>query len=128
MKKQKSTGPMIDMSDGTIVNLPNNRKRGKSLDQYKDEQLGKEGTPSRDLFELELKMELIQEFIRDARKKRNLSQQELGDIIGVNKSQISKLEKKYDNVSISLISKVFKALNARVKISIQMDQNEFELA
>ena len=128
MKKQKSTGPMIDLSDGTIVNLPNNRKRGKSLDQYKDEQLGKEGTPSRDLFELELRMELIQEFIKEARKKRNLSQQELGDIIGVNKSQISKLEKSYDNASISLISKVFKALNARVKISIEMDHNEFELA
>lgn len=35
-----------------------NRKRGKSLDQYKDEQLGKVGTIERDLFELELKRKL----------------------------------------------------------------------
>lgn len=46
------------LSDGTIVNFSNNRKRGKSLDQYKDEQLGKVGTIERDLFELELKRKL----------------------------------------------------------------------
>ncbi|MCC8427083.1 helix-turn-helix transcriptional regulator [Mucilaginibacter sp. UR6-11] len=127
MKEQKSTGQDMPLSDGTIVNLSDNRKRGKSLDQYKDEQLGKEGTTERDLFELELRMEMIQELIRDTRKKRNLSQQDLGDLIGVNKAQISKLEKGYTNATISLVSKVFKALNAKVKLSVQLDQEEFEL-
>lgn len=127
MKKEKSTVELIDLLDGAIVNLPNNRKRGKSLDQYKDEQLGRKGTTSRDLFEQELSMELIQELIKETRKKRDLSQQELGDLIGVNKSQISKLEKSYSNASISLISKVFKALNATVRITVSLDQNELEL-
>ena len=119
---------MPDIADGTIVNLSDNRKKGKSLDQYKEEQLGGIGTPSRDIFELELRMEVIQEFIKQARKRRNLSQQELGEMIGVNKTQISKLEKSYTNASISLIAKVFKALDAKVKISVQMDQNELVLA
>jgi len=126
MKRKESTDQMIDI-DGSIVSLPNNRKRGKSLDQYQDEQLGKVGTPKRDAFELELNMEIIQELIRETRKKRHLSQQELGDLIGVNKSQISKLEKSYDNASISLIAKVFAALNAKIKISIELEQSKFEL-
>ena len=127
MEKLKSTDPNLALTDGTINSLPTNRKRGKSLDQYKDEQLGSKGTPSREAFEMELRMDIIQDLIRETRKKRNLSQQELGDIVGVNKAQISKLEKGYNNTSISLLSKIFKALNAKIKLSVQLEEEEFEL-
>lgn len=127
MEKLKSTDPNLALTDRTISNLSSNRKRGKSLDQYKDEQLGPKGNPSRDAFEMELRMDIIQDLIRETRKKRKLSQQELGDMVGVNKAQISKLEKGYNNTSISLLSKIFKALNAKIKLSVQLDEEEFQL-
>jgi HTH-type transcriptional regulator/antitoxin HipB len=72
-------------------------------------------------------MEIFQELIKAARKKRNLSQDELGHLIGVKKAQISKLENGYDNASIATISKVFKALNATVKITVEMDGQQLKL-
>jgi HTH-type transcriptional regulator/antitoxin HipB len=124
MKNQELDPFEIDITKGTIVE-PANDCKSKSLSQYKDETLGEIGTKGRDAFELELKMEIIQDLIKETRKKRNLSQQQLGDLIGVNKAQISKIEKGYSNTTISMISKVFSALNAKVKISIELDQEEF---
>jgi transcriptional regulator with XRE-family HTH domain len=72
-------------------------------------------------------MEVFQELIRTARKKRNLSQDELGNLIGVKKAQISKLEKGYDNASIMTIAKIFAALNATVKITVEMDGQPLEI-
>ena len=72
-------------------------------------------------------MEILQDLIRETRKKRNLSQQELGEKVGVGKAQISKLEKGYSNTSIALITKVFSALNAKIKISVELDDQELEL-
>ncbi|HAL83488.1 MAG TPA: transcriptional regulator, partial [Mucilaginibacter sp.] len=99
MKKRKSTVFDSGELDGPVVSLPGNRKKGKTLEQYKDDSIGKIGTAERDLYEAELRMDIIQDLIKDARKKRNLSQQELGELVGVKKSQISKLEKGYNNTS-----------------------------
>jgi len=45
------------------------------------------------------------------------------------KSQISKLESGYDNISLNVISKVFNALNAKIKISIELEEgSQLELA
>ena len=65
----------------------------------------------------------IEEF-EEIRKKRNLSQEELGLKIGVKKSQISKIESGYDNISLKIISKVFVALNAKLKISVVLDDED----
>jgi HTH-type transcriptional regulator/antitoxin HipB len=126
MENQEFNPFNIDLTSKTIVE-PLMNSKGKSLSQFKDETLGKIGTKNRDAFELELKMEIIQDLIRETRKKRNLSQQQLGDLIGVNKAQISKIEKGYSNTTISMISKVFSALNAKVRITIELDQEEFEI-
>jgi HTH-type transcriptional regulator / antitoxin HipB len=63
-----------------------------TLEEVKDKFIGKTGTPERDQYELELKMEVIGDMIRNVRKERNLTQSELGELIGVQKAQISKLE------------------------------------
>lgn len=100
-----------------------------SLDSLKNEFIGETGSEKRDLYEQELKIEVIQELMREIRKKRKLSQEELGLKIGVKKSQISKLESGYDNMSLNIISKVFSALNAKIKISIELEEgNQLELA
>jgi len=100
----------------------------KSLDQLKDKHLGKVGTVERDKYEFDLKIEILGEMIKSVRKERQLTQEQLGELIGVQKSQISKLERNTRNVTIETILKVFRALKANVKFSIEMNEGEFKVA
>lgn len=98
-----------------------------TLDQLKDKHIGIMGTPLRDKYEFDLKVEILGEMIKAARKERNLTQEQLGELIGVQKSQISKLERNTKNVTIETILKVFNALKANIKFSIEMNEQNFEL-
>lgn len=84
-----------------------------SFEEVKDELLGKKGTPERDEHERKVENALhayrIGEAIKKARVEQNLTQEELGERIGVKRAQISRLEKGY-SISIPTMSKVFKAL------------------
>ena len=84
-----------------------------SLEEVKDELLGKIGTPERDEHERKVEEALhayrIGEAIKSARLKQNLTQEELGERIGVQKAQISRMEREY-SISIPTMSRVFKAL------------------
>ena len=99
-----------------------------TLEQTKDELIGKIGTPDRDQYEFELKLELIGYMIQKARKERNLTQQQLGELIGVKKAQISRLENNTGNVTIETILKVFNALEAKVNFNIKMLNNRINVA
>jgi DNA-binding XRE family transcriptional regulator len=96
-----------------------------TLDQMKDKDIGKIGTNERDKYEFDLRMEVLGDMIKSVRKERNLTQEQLGELIGVQKSQISKLERSTKNVTIETILKVFRALKANVKFSVEM--NDFDL-
>ena len=84
-----------------------------SFEEVKDELLGKVGTPERDEHERKVEEALhayrIGEAIKNARLKQNLTQEELGERIGVKKAQISRMERGY-SISIPTMSRVFKAL------------------
>lgn len=127
MNNQNSSGESQAQADEVIVTLPRSRRKGKNINEFIDQTVGEPGSAKRTQFESELKMEVFQQLIKAARKKRNLSQDELGELIGVKKAQISKLEKGYDNASLSTIGKVFSALNATVKITVEMDGQTLEL-
>ena len=62
-----------------------------SLNQVQDKLIGKIGTPERDKFEYDLQMDLIGKAIKQTRQERNMTQEELGKLIGVQKAQISPL-------------------------------------
>lgn len=104
-----------------------NKMRMMSLEELKDRDIGKLGTPDRNKYEFDLKMELLGDSIKTIRKERKLTQEQLGQIIGVQKSQISKLERSARNVTIDTILKVFNALKANVKLSVEIDRSEFDL-
>ncbi len=114
------------------INKTNDMNREKievfSLDQIKDEALGKIGTPDRDKYENELKLELLGEMIKQVRKDRNLTQEELGKLVGVQKAQISKLERSTKNARIDTIIRVFNALKAKVNFSVELIESRLELA
>ena len=106
----------------------NKKMKMMTLDQLKDRDIGKIGTSERDKYEFDLRMELLGEMIKSVRKERKLTQEQLGELIGVQKSQISKLERNTKNVTIETILKVFRALKANVKFSVEMNEAEFEVA
>ena len=99
-----------------------------TLAEAEDKLIGVKGTPERDQYEFELKLELIGDLIQMARKDRNLTQAQLGELIGVKKAQISRLENNTGNVTMETILKVFKALNAKVNFNIQMLNTEMNVA
>ncbi|MFT3947776.1 MAG: helix-turn-helix transcriptional regulator [Agriterribacter sp.] len=91
-----------------------------TFDEVKDELIGKVGTPDRDLFEYELQMDLIGKAIKQTRQERNLTQEELGKLIGVQKAQISRLESNASNVTMDTLLRVFTALKAKVKLQVEL--------
>lgn len=106
----------------------NKKMKMMTLDQLKDRDIGKIGTLERDRYEFDLRMELLGEMIKSVRKERDLTQEQLGELIGVQKSQISKLERNTKNVTIETILKVFKALKANVRFSVEINESEFKVA
>lgn len=96
------------------------RLKTYSLDEITDKHIGKRGTPKREAFENELRMDLLGEAIKRARLQRNLTQEELGRLVGVQKSQISKIENSLTDARFETIIKVFKALNAKVNFNVEL--------
>jgi len=54
-----------------------------TIEQTEDLLIGKKGTQEREEYEFELKLELIGDMIKSARKKRKLTQEQLGELVGV---------------------------------------------
>lgn len=99
-----------------------------SLDEITDKYIGKIGTPKRDAFENELRLDLLGEAIKKARKERKLTQEQLGELIGVKKAQISKIENSLTDARFETILKVFKALNAKVNFNVELLNQTVKIA
>ena len=98
-----------------------------SLEEITDKHIGKRGTAKREAFENELRLDLLGEAIRQARLERNLTQEELGKLVGVQKAQIFKLESSANSATVATILKVFKALKAEIHFNVKLDDNFVEL-
>jgi DNA-binding XRE family transcriptional regulator len=98
-----------------------------TLDEVQDKLIGQIGTPERDLFEYELQMDLIGKAIKRTRQERNLTQEELGKLIGVQKAQISRLENHTSNVTMNTLLRVFTALRAKVKLQVELPSYNLSL-
>ncbi|MBK9733421.1 MAG: helix-turn-helix transcriptional regulator [Saprospiraceae bacterium] len=90
-----------------------------SVEELKEKHLGKIGTPKRDKYEQELKIELLAEEIKALRISNNLTQDQLGELVGVQRAQISKLENGKSNITIGTLLKVMNALKAKVSFNIE---------
>jgi len=99
--------------------IPNVRK-SYTLDEIEDKYIGEKGTLKRDIYEFELQLDLLGDALKRIRKDRDLTQEQLGEILGVDKSQISKLEKNASNATLTTIMKVFHALEAKVELKIKV--------
>ena len=89
--------------------------------ELKDKYVGAPGSAEREQFEFELNLELIPLKIKEYRKQQGLTQTELGALLGVQKTQISKLETNAVNVTLDTLLKVFRALHTKLKISFESE-------
>ncbi|MBK7882149.1 MAG: helix-turn-helix transcriptional regulator [Saprospiraceae bacterium] len=98
-----------------------------SLDELTNQYIGKKGTSRRDQFEQELRMDLLGQAIKQARLAKNLTQEQLGELVGVQKAQISKIENSATDARFETVLKVFKALHAKVNFSVEINKKKLLL-
>lgn len=100
----------------------------RTLAEMKDKHIGKVGSKERDEYEYELRMDVLRKMIKAARLERNLTQEELGKLVGVQKAQISKLESSTNSATIDTVIRVFKALKADISFNVRIENNFVKLA
>jgi HTH-type transcriptional regulator / antitoxin HipB len=98
-----------------------------TLAEMKDKYIGKVGSAERENYEYELRMDVLERMIKTARQERNLTQEQLGELVGVQKSQISKLESSTNSATIDTILKVFKALKADIHFNVTLEKQHLQL-
>jgi DNA-binding XRE family transcriptional regulator len=94
------------------------------LEELIDKNIGVKGTKKRNEFENELRMDVLGSMIKQARQEQNMTQEELGVLVGVQKAQISKIENSVKNARFETIMKVFDALGARVSFNVEMGERK----
>lgn len=99
-----------------------------SLAEMKDKYIGSAGTKERDEYEYELSMDVLGKMIKAARQERNLTQEALGKLVGVQKAQISKLESSANSATIDTIIGVFGALKAEISFKVRLEDHFVTLA
>jgi DNA-binding XRE family transcriptional regulator len=95
-----------------------------SLEEVTDQYIGKRGTPKRELFEQELRLELLGDAIKKARKAKHMTQEQLGELVGVQKSQIAKIENSTTDARFSTVLRVFDALKAKVNFTVELEDQK----
>ena len=100
--------------------MKSDRLRQVSLDEMIDKHIGEVGTEKRDAFEEELRLDILGQQIKRIREERNLTQAQLGELVGVKKAQISKIENNLTDARFETILKVFRALDAKINFNVEI--------
>jgi DNA-binding XRE family transcriptional regulator len=88
-------------------------------DDLLDEIAGKQGTSDREIFESELKAEILAYKFKELRKQKKLTQGQLAEKLGVDKGQISRIENGKFNLTLATINKMATELGVRIDFSFQ---------
>lgn len=94
----------------------------KSLDEFIDEKIGKSGSRERDEFENDYDSFKLGVLIQQARENKGLTQEQLAELAGTNKSYISKLERDLKDIRFSTLQRIInEGLGGHLDISIRFD-------
>lgn len=95
-------------------------RESKTFDELLEAKYGKVGTPVRDNYEEKANYFVIMEILKDARKEAKITQQQLADKIGTQKSYISRLENGKCDIQLSTLFKIFEVgLGKQVQLLIK---------
>ena len=86
------------------------------VDAWLDEELGKEGTPEREASIEKAWEEYNGQILLDARKNARLTQEELANRIGADKSYISKIERGLITPTVSTLYRIAAAMSLSVEL------------
>lgn len=93
----------------------------KSWKDFKDSVYGKPGTERRDQLDRELESIKIGILLRKAREEKNLTQEQLAELINKKRTYISRVENNGSNITLkTLYDIVEKGLGGKVNISIEI--------
>ena len=87
-----------------------------SMDAVLDKLYGKVGTPEREEFRKEAYSYCVGHLISDARKQERMTQAELAEKVGTNKSYISRIEKGAIEPGVGLFFRIIDALGLKMEI------------
>lgn len=88
-----------------------------TFENIKDKYIGKKGSPKRDQYETDLNAFLMGEAIKEARLKKQLTQQQLSERSGIGRTAISRVENGKD-CSLSTISRICRAIGIKTEIGL----------
>jgi DNA-binding XRE family transcriptional regulator len=87
----------------------------------KDQVYGEQGTERRDRLDREFKSLRVGLMLREAREKKQMTQDQLGQVIDKKRSFISRIENDASNMTLkTLYDIVEKGLGGKIKISIEL--------
>lgn len=91
-----------------------------SLDQILDKKYGKKGHQKREKWEQEFEAFRLGVLLEEARLKLGLTQEELADRCGTNKSYISRIENNSSDIRLSTLMKIIQqGLGGHLKLTIE---------
>jgi len=95
------------------------KKKLVTLDQFIDKKIGAKGSKKRAEFDAGYEAFKLGVLIQQARHQKGLTQEQVAEQSGTNKSYISKLEKDLKDVRFSTLQRIVEqGLGSRLKISI----------
>ncbi len=103
------------------------REKTKKIKHYKQAIQGFSGygkVPENDVFESGLDKKSMGALLKTLRKCKNLTQEQLGKLIGVKKTEISKLERGDRNLTIDRLIQLLDALLVTTKLKIEVSDNK----
>lgn len=92
-----------------------------SFSDYKDEYYGKIGTKKRNEYEAGYKVFEMGVLLKEARKKKGMTQAQLAEKIGSTKSYISKIENNVKEARLSTLQKIIElGLGGKLELTIKV--------
>ncbi|HLV23272.1 MAG TPA: helix-turn-helix domain-containing protein [Moheibacter sp.] len=92
------------------------KKETHSANDLLNKEYGKPGTPTREQFNAEALAYYYGELIKETRKEKNLTQQELADLVGKERAYIAKIERGQTDLQISNFIQIISALGLSLQI------------
>ncbi|RLD19762.1 MAG: transcriptional regulator [Bacteroidetes bacterium] len=94
------------------------KKNPESIAEHLNKKYGKEGTDKRSQFRNKAQAFMVAEMVKDARRRANLTQEQLAQKVHLKRPHISRIERADTDVRISTLQKIAKGLGGQLRISI----------
>ena len=92
-----------------------------TLDELLDSKYGKRGAAKREKWEQEFEVFGLGVLLEEARKKLGMTQEELAEKCGTNKSYISRIENNTSDIRLSTLMKIIQqGLGGHLKLTLQL--------